>query len=155
MLLFLRHEFLSSCQKPSLLHCASPAFSHNFSAHDPGTGRQRDVGSFPPASLTLFNFCINLILLSLGFLSYKKGEDLIIRIKLYRIWNVCNAAHLPRISLFMQRGPRAQWVAGSRAGMCTQLCCSPAGWPGGSSCSPLPWASHLCNGNERVVVRNK
>lgn len=64
-------------------------------------GRQRDVDSPPPASLTLFNFCINLIPLSFGFLSYKKVEDLIIRIKLYRIWNVCYAAHLSRISLIM------------------------------------------------------
>lgn len=75
-----RRALPSSCQKQSLLYFALSTFSHNFcpqglcSLHQIlKLWRQSDVGSLPPPLLIIFDFCINLILLSFSFLSYKKN----------------------------------------------------------------------------------
>lgn len=75
-----RRVLPSSCQKQSLLYFALSTFSHNFcpqglcSLHQIlKLWRQSDVGSLPPPLLIIFDFCINLILLSFSFLSYKKN----------------------------------------------------------------------------------
>lgn len=75
-----RRVLPSSCQKQSLLDFALSTFSHNFcpqglcSLHQIlKLWRQSNVGSLPPPLLIIFDFCINLILLSLSFLSCEKS----------------------------------------------------------------------------------